>query len=321
MNEHRTQIIAAPLLLCLGMLAPVSCAEAPDTRLVTGSEAGPLTDGPEEAQKASPFARALAQAFPKAGPGARDLSVHVLAFGGSDEVSHRLGTFAVGAAMRAMEREACPVCDDHRLIHTFSSRTGGWVGIPASRPRLGSSLAVFYFDLGSQRIPARYDAELPIPSAEIAARLSRGEGLVAARERPGAPPVILIAAPRKAQLAAVEEALAAMRSLPKEPVAVPVAAPLSADEIRSVVRGAFPSYRACYEELLKRSPAAAGTVPLKFAVEGDGSVSDLQIDTAAATLHDAALEQCMLTTTAALTFTAAGVKTTVTYPIAFAPGD
>lgn len=289
--------------------------------LLTGSERAPFAEGPEEPRQASPFAHALALSLAGPASGQRDAPIHVLAFGGSEEVSHRLGTFALGSALRELARQACPVCDDRQGINTLSSRTSGWIGIPASRPRLGSSLAVFYFDLGSERIPARYDAELPLPSAEIVAHLERGQGLIAVRERKGAPPAILLAAPRRAQLAAVEEALAAMKSIPKEPVVVPVSASLSTEEIQRVVRGAFGSYRACYEELLTRSPTAAGSIPLKFAIEGDGSVSELRVDAAAATLHDATFEQCMLTKTAPLVFTAVGVKTTVTYPIAFAPGD
>lgn len=289
-------------------------------KLVTGSEAEPPSLKLEEPQKASPFALALSAYYPKPEATRREINISMLAFGGSNEVSKQLGTFEIGRAIGELRRKACPTCDEHLTINTSSSHTSGWIGIPRSRARLASSLGVFYFDLGAQRIPARYDAELPIPSADIIAHLSRGSGLVAVREREGAPPVILIAAPRQALFPAVEAALAAMKSVPKEPVVVPLSQSLTAGEIQTVVRGAFPAYRACYEALLAQSPTAAGSVPLKFTVQTDGSVSDLQID-AAATLLDATFDQCMVATTRPLVFPSASSPSTVTYPIAFAPGE
>lgn len=289
--------------------------------LVTGSEEEPEPELSEHPGQISPFARALARYFPVPEAGPREIPIDAFIFGGSSAVSERLGTFAVGPAIRELRKEACPRCDERLLIKSSFSKTGRWLGIPQARARLGSSLAVFYFDLGSGRIPARYDAELPLPSAEIVARLSKGEGLIAVREREGAPPAVLIAAPRKAQLAAVETALAAMSSPPAAPVAVPLQMALTAEEIQGVVRSAFPTYRTCYEELLHRSPAAAGSILLKFAVQADGLPVDARVDAAATTLHDAALEDCMVTATRALTFPAAGERTTVTYPIAFSPGE
>jgi hypothetical protein len=290
-------------------------------KLLTGSDAEPPTAGAEEPQQVSPFARALSEHFPKPEAGRRDVNISILAFGGSQEVSRRLGTFAITEAIRELRRKACPTCNDKLSFNTQSSRSSGWLGIPRSRARLASSLAVFYFDLGSQRIPARYDAELPIPSAQIVAHLSRGAGLVAVRKREGAPPEVLIAAPRPALLPAVEQALAAMTSLPTDPVEVPLSQSLTASEVQAVVRGAFPAYRACYEDLLRRSPTAAGTIPLKFTIQSDGSVTDLGIDTASTTLHDATLEQCLMATTSPLVFPTAPSKTTVVYPIAFSPGE
>jgi hypothetical protein len=289
-------------------------------KLVTGSEAEPPSFKLEEPQKASPFAFALSAYYPKPEASRREINISMLAFGGSNEVSKQLGTFAIGRAIGELRRKACPTCDENLRVNTSSSHTSGWIGIPKNRARLASSLAIFYFDLASQRIPARYDAELPIPSAEIIAHLSRGSGLVAVREREGAPPAILIAAPRQALFPAVEAALAAMKSVPKEPVVVSLSQSLTAAEIQTVVRGAFPTYRACYEELLGRNPTAAGSIPLKFTVQSDGSVSALQID-AAATLHDATFDQCMVATTSPLVFPSAPSPSTVTYPIAFAPGE
>lgn len=289
--------------------------------LVTGSEEMPRPEEPIDARLASPFARALARYFPVPESDPRELTIRVFAFGGSRPVSERLRTFALPPAIRALRKEACPRCDDPVAIDYMAFGTGGWAQIPAARPLLGSSLAVFYFDLGNQRIPARYDAELPLPSADIVARLEKGEGLIAVRERGGAPPAILIAAPRPAQLPAVEEALAAMTELPAGPVAVPLPSQLEPAEIQAVVRGSFGRYRVCYEELVARSPAAAGSVPLTFAILGDGTVADAAVDTATATLRDAATDRCMVGATRALRFPAIGKKTTVVYPIEFSPGD
>ncbi|XXY46138.1 AgmX/PglI C-terminal domain-containing protein [Sorangium sp. So ce269] len=288
--------------------------------LVTGSEEEPLPEEPLDASQASPFARALARYFPVPESDPRELTIRVLTFGGSREVSERLRTFAIAPAIRALRQEACPRCDDQVMINHKSYGTDGWVQIPAARPRLGSSLAVFYFDLGNQRIPARYDADLPLPTADIVARLEKGEGLIAARERAGAPPAILIAAPRRAQLPAVEAALAAMTELPAAPVSVPLPGQLERAEIQAVVRGSFGRYRVCYEELLARSPAAAGAIPLTFAILGDGTVADAAVDTARSTLRDATLERCMVAATSALRFPGIGQKTTVVYPIELSPG-
>ncbi|WP_437525511.1 AgmX/PglI C-terminal domain-containing protein [Sorangium sp. So ce726] len=288
--------------------------------LVTGSEEQPLPEEPSDDTLASPFARALARYFPVPESGPREVTIQLLAFGGSSEVSDRLRTFAIPAAIRALRKGACPRCEEV-ATRTMGSWTDGWVQIPSVRPQLGSSLAVFYFDLGNQRIPARYDADLPLPAADIVARLEKGEGLIAVRERGGAPPAILIAAPRQAQLPAVEEALAAMEELPAGPVAVPLSADLTQAEIQAVVRTGFPAFRTCYEALLGRRPDAAGKVPLSFAIRGDGTAIDVVVDAATATLRDAATDRCMVEATRALRFPAIGKKTTVVYPIEFSPGD
>ena len=58
---------------------------------------------------------------------------------------------------------------------------------------------VFYFDLESDRIPTRYEKYLPLDEKTIVSHLENGDGLIAAKERKGAPPAILIAAPRSAR--------------------------------------------------------------------------------------------------------------------------
>lgn len=294
-------------------------AEARLRKLITGSDPRPKPR-PEDTREASPFARALTRWFPAPATGKATVDIRILAVGGNGETSDRLGTFAVDRALRELRREACPLCDDRLSTNTTSGRTGSWVGIARSRARLASALAVYYFDLGEGLIPSRYDAELPLPSSEIAARLARGEGLLAARERPGAPPAILIAAPRESQLAEVEEALAAMKALPTDPVSVPLKAQLKPQEIQAVVRRSFGAFRLCYEALLRTSPGAAGTVKVHFAIRGDGSVESVSA-AADGPLHDATFEGCMTTAFHGLTFPAsnATTPTTVTYPVMFSP--
>ena len=291
-------------------------------KLLTGADKEPQA-APEEERPASPFAHALAKYFPTTNVDKLQLEARVFAFGGSGERSERLGTFAIGRAVREERKQACSLCDDRLSIRMQTSRESSWVGIPKSRARLGNALAVFYFDLGSGRIPARYDAELPLPSAEIAARLERGDGLIAVRERPGAPPAIVIAAPREGQLGEVEEALAAMKTVPTEPVSVQLKPALKPQEIQSVVRASFGSYRACYEAVLKKDPTAAGTAKLHFAIRGDGTVEGLTVETTEGALHDPTFEACTTAATRVLVFpaTRAPGSTTVTYPIAFSPGN
>jgi hypothetical protein len=302
---------------------PWPLADATEARLrklLTGSEAAPKRSRPDEGRPVAPFARALARYFPVPADEKQPLEIAVAAFGGSG-ASERLGTFDVPGAIRERRREACSLCEDNLRIHSHSSGFGSWVNLPGVRKEVGSAVAVYYFDLGD-RIPARYDADLPLPSAEIAARLERGDGLVAARERPGAPPVIVIAAPRAAQLADVEEALAAMKTIPTEPVVVPLKAPLKPTEIQATVRASFGSFRICYEAVLKQSPTAAGTASMHFAIRGDGSVEAVSAEVSEGALRDPTFEACMTAATSALVFPAnrAVSPTTVTYPILFTPG-
>ncbi|APR85614.1 Hypothetical protein A7982_10963 [Minicystis rosea] len=327
LEDHEGAIAAVEQLLAEhaddGRFPLAERAEARLRLLLTGHDGAGRRGAPEDTRQATPFSRALAKYFPLPSEPKRPVEVRMLAFGGNSETSQRLGAFDVGRALRELQREACPLCADEVGTRTSSKRDGSWTSIPAQRARLGSALVVFYFDLEGGRIPARYDAELPLSSAEIVAHLSRGEGLVAARERPGAPPVILIAAPREAQLADVEEGLSVMKTLPLEPTVVPVKPVLKPQEIQAVVRASFKAYRGCYETLLQRSPTAAGRVPLAFTIRGDGAVEGVKVDTSEGTLRDAAFERCLGDVTSRLAFPATGNRdaTTVTYPMMFAPGD
>jgi hypothetical protein len=322
-GDREAAVVAVEALLAshqAGVRYPLQeAAEARLRLLLTGSDARPrsLEDDP---RSASPFARALVKYFPKANARGASVDVNILMYGGSSETSDRLGTFEIGRAIRELRREACPLCDDRASTHTHSGRSD-WLGIPRDKASLGSALTVYYFDLGDGRIPARYDAELPLASADVATRLARGDGLIVVRERPGVPPAILIAAPREAQLADVEEVLAAMKTIPTEPVVVTLKPAVKPAEIQAVVRASFGAFRKCYETLLKADPAATGTSRLKFAIRGDGTVEGLTVDSDPG-LRAPAFEACMAATTRGLVFPAthASGTTTVTYPVMFSPG-
>lgn len=278
--------------------------------LVTGSAKKPARDD-EAPTTVAPFARTLTPFFP-----VRDHAVSVdrVEFGAPREVEE-LGTFEVVGAIRAKAREACPLCDDTLDGHTSYSRHGTWTSIPAERGRLDRALVVYYFDLDAHRIPARYDALLPLPSADVAARLERGEGVVAVKSRPAAPPIVLIAAPREAQLADVARALSAMTAIPTAPVTVTVAPGLRPMEIRGVMRRARAAMRTCLEG---HTPKAEGTVKLLFAIREDGTVADVSTQADAA-VDEPTLTACLQKVVEGLSFAKTGRRTSVSYPLRIAP--
>lgn len=283
--------------------------------LLTGKEEGPSTlRRPEE--KVAPIAKAFAAYFPTKKD--QPVEVAVLAFGGDSDRSEALGTFRIGDALREIADDKCPLCDNKMNVRSSMSRTGSWTQIPATKGRIAKSLAVFYTHLGDP-IPARYDDVLPVAMSEVLAHLTKGEGVVVAKERPNAPPAILIAAPREAQLAEVEEALAMMKALPGSLTVVKVTPNLKPDEIRSTMRGAgMPAMKKCYEGLLSRAPAAAGRTEIAFTIKGDGTADDVKVE-ASDTLREGTFERCMSDAVSALRFAATGQTTTVKYPVTFSP--
>ncbi|UQA60870.1 AgmX/PglI C-terminal domain-containing protein [Polyangium aurulentum] len=284
-------------------------------KLLTGNEEEPSRRFTPAKPPVSSFAHALTKYF-KADENGQE-HVRVLAFGGRNDASERLGTFNVAGALRQAKEKNCPSCKSD--VQSQTHQETSWIGIVRSRAQIPSSLVVYYYDLEGGEIPARYDAELPLPSAEIKARLAHGKGLVAVRERKDAPPVVLIAAPRFALLDNVEGTLAEMGELPTEPVAVDVPESLETEEIQSVVRAAFGSFRPCYEEVIKTNPTASGKINLDFTVEPDGRVSKAKATADGATLQS--MEQCMLGATQKIVFPAAAKETTVVYPIMFSPSN
>ena len=284
-------------------------------KLLTGKEDRPsLLRRPEE--KVAPVARALAAYFPakKDAPTVVDLQI----FGGDMGVSEGLGTFRIGDALREIADESCPLCDTKVKVQTSSSRSGGWPSIPGAKPRLASALTVFYTHLGDP-IPARYDDVLPVPMSEVLSHLQKGEGVVIAKERNGAPPSILLAAPREAQLVEVEEAFSKMASLPGSLTVIKVSPGLRSEEIRSTMRAhGMPEFKKCYDGLLQRSSAATGRADLAFSIKGDGTPDDVRVEVTD-TLKEGTFQRCMEAAMAKVSFSATGQSTTVKYPLTFTP--
>ncbi len=286
-------------------------------KLLTGDEASRFAHDDDNRDPTAPVAAAFIKYFPKNAAGTYDVVVSMIGAGVRD--SDRLGTFGIGEAIRRSAERACALCEKPK-IHTGRHGHGSWTAIPGARgAELDRSLAVFYYDQQDGRIPARYDALLPMPTAEIEKRLASGDGFVAVKERPNAPPVVLVAAPRWGQLATVEEAFSKLNAIPAEPFTVKVASALMPREIQSVVRGGFDKMRGCYEQLTKREPKAQGKFVLAFKITGEGRIDDVRADDAT-TLKDGAFGTCMVEHAKTLVFPASRAKgdTTVRYPIEFA---
>ena len=157
-----------------------------------------------------------------------------------------------------------------------------------------------------------------MPSAEIAATLEQGEGLIAVKKREGGKPSIVLAAPRAGQLALVEDAFSKMAELPETPVKIALPDGLMPEEIQARVRASFGEVRACYESLLERDKTAEGKILLEFVIAADGKVERAVFgdDT---TIKDAKLESCVLASVRKFEFPAVGKATTVKYPVVMTP--
>lgn len=303
--------------------AVASGGENADRRLfalLTGAKPpSPYRRGP--IVPASAFARALTKYFPAAtSENAVEVKIH--RFGGSDEGGPwPSGTYDVGAALRDIASEACGFCDDPKTsIHTSSSRLSSWAMIPSALGELERSLVVTYVD-AEMLPPARYEKWFAASIAEMKSAFDLGQGLVAVKERPGAPPLVTIAAPRVAQLPLVEAKLAAMDELPLSARRVDVPAPLTRDEIRMVIRSRWGAFRRCYDELATRKPAAEGTLELAFSITGDGATKDVT-STVGPALDDASFRSCAVAAANATRFPSwsrdRSKVTTVRYPFVFA---
>jgi hypothetical protein len=283
-------------------------------RLLTGSDAAPPRPTPRENEPVAPFAHVLGKYFTE-----DHGTTHVVIqqFGGPGRGSDRIGTFNVSRAMREDKEAVCPLCDTNMTIWTSQSRTDDWLGIIRAGDEKAHAVVVYYIALGDRHIPAHFDPELPMSVAEVDAHLNRGEGIIVAKERPGAPPAILIGAPRSAQLNEVEEALAQMKTLPLEPVTVQVSDHLRPDEIEDVVKGSRAAQRACYAALLERAPGAEGSIKLKLAVEANGTVGEVSSEPSAA-VKDADFVACMEGVAEKLVFPATGHSGKIVFPVRLA---
>lgn len=266
----------------------------------------------------APIAVALAQAFPVKG---NAMTVKLITFGGRSVQREKdsNATFEVGAAARAKASAECPLCTPLG-ISTHASRHGDWTGMFEERSAIEDALVVYYYDLGSNKVPARYDSALPLPTNEIDAELEKGNGLIAVKQRSGQPPIVLLAAPRNVQLRAVEAKFAEMTALPETPVSVKVSDALTSDEIQSVIRSGFKGFKDCYEALLQRTPQAAGTFEFEFTV-AKGMVKSPRVTSKDASLREEGFLGCVTQELRALEFpkTRKDEATTVRYPITVRP--
>jgi hypothetical protein len=122
----------------------------------------------------------------------------------------------------------------------------------------------------------------------------------------GAPPEEL------AQAAAV-----AAKAAPTAPSTA--SAPLQKAEIGTSVKLGRPAMTACYQKELATNAAAAGRMNVKFAIGGDGFVS--QVDTDVTGKLDPAIESCIRDVFYSLRFRAAGATLSVVYPLIFTSED
>lgn len=272
---------------------------------------------PRKKVDAAPFARYLGKYFPATQDGAVTTKWFVI--GGDKEASDALGTFDVAAGIRAAREEACPLCVNETDVHTHRSRSD-WLMIPIAEAQFDEAMLVFYFDLGKNRIPPRYERHLPMPVAEIEALLEDGKSFVVGAERKGAPPTLLIAAPRTALLEDVEKHLAQMDHLPEEPELVDVNMRLRPGEIQGVIRDDyFASARACYEARLAQDERANGRVVLRFVIQPEGGITDIEVDATEGNLASEAFVGCMTTSLQKVRYPESGDEVTVSYPIVFTP--
>ncbi len=273
-------------------------------------------------QRIPSSARAFAKYWSAATPD-HPTEIEIDSFGGLDSwEGGPSSVFDVGAALRDKAVDACGYCDDPKVkIHTHSSREGFWTAIPRYQGKLDHALVVVYVD--AQTIPPpRYAQWLAVGTAAIEDAFSRGDGLVAVKERPSAPPLVTIAAPRFTQLEQVETALAAMATLPFTPSTITLHERLAPYEIRTTVRSRLPVLRGCYQSLLGRNASAAGTLEASFTVASDGSTRGIQVQIPQ-TLEEPTFRTCVESALQAMQFPAwsrdAKATTTVKYPINLTP--
>ncbi len=285
-------------------------------QLLTGSESTPGLKVPST-ETVAPFASVLLGYFPADADGA--VQAKLFLAGGESSVSSELGTFNLHGALRAKQDKGCPFCDlDVRVSQ--SVRRSDWLLIPRSQKHFADALTVFYFDLGEGRIPERYEAHLPMKVAQIVTELEAGKSFVVAKERPGSPPTILLAAPRSVMLPDVEDYLAQLDALPTEPLYVDVSLKLRPEEIRAVVRAQwYPHMRQCFDQLLAEDPVATGRLKARFKIDRSGKIVSSDLETKDAPLRNQSFLTCVGGQLDELEFPKTDGPTTVSYPFHLTP--
>ncbi len=269
----------------------------------------------------TPAARAFAKYWPAATP-EREVEIEMDLFGGTDGGGGPRGAFDVASALREAAVAECGLCETVKTsIHTHSSRESNWTSIPRYESHLDRALVVVYADAATIP-PARYQKWVAAPIADVQAAIQRGEGMFAIKDRPGAPPLVLIAAPRLSQFGTVEEKLAQTNPFPAGPVKVALPDHLLPSEIQEAVRMRFGAYRKCYETLVAKRPGASGKIDLAFTIGNDGTPRDVAVDLSSG-LQDAELASCAKGATEHIRFPAWSndpkATTTVKYPIVVTP--
>lgn len=118
----------------------------------------------------------------------------------------------------------------------------------------------------------------------------------------------------KAQRHSRERASAATENVTRE---------LDAEYIREQMMALVPLVRECYENALREQPQLAGTLVVSFTIVAEpeigGLVTDSRIDSAASTIHDAAMRECVQETMYGAQFPAPrnGGELQVSYPFDF----
>lgn len=286
-------------------------------KLLTGSEesSGPRIDPDTEVP---PLTSVLASYFPRDKDGTLRITVFIA--GGDHMTRERIGLMNFRGAVRAEREAECPLCDEDLNI-SRSISSGNWMIIPQSQDQFISGMTLFYYDLEQNRIPSRYEKHLPMSVADIEAELQQGNSFVIAKERPGAPPALLVAAPRTAMLPALERQMAQLDALPTDIVRFDVSAKLQKNEIQAIVREAlFEGAKECYESVLETRPQAQGKVVYTFSVDDAGSVTIDAMDVDAA-IDEGDFSTCMSSLADNLRFPATGDSTTIRYPLAFTPSS
>ena len=285
-------------------------------QLLTGSKTAPGPKVPLAAPVA-PFAKVLLDYFPPSPDGAVQAKFYLA--GGTSAVSNELGTFNLHGALRTKREQECPLCDLDVTVGVSVSRSD-WLLIPRSQAEFAEGMTVFYFDLGDGRIPERYEAHLPMKVADIVSELEAGKSFVVAKERPGSPPALLLAAPRAVMLPVVENHLSQLDELPTEPRYFEVSPRLRPEEIRAVIRGQWlGDLRSCYDQLLTNHPQAGGKIEADLKVDGDGRVTFSKIRTDDEVLQQPRFMTCLDESVVDLEFPTSGGETTITYPLRLTP--